>query len=115
MSARQELLARFYEDRPLAHREIFADRHRDSTPDYMRQIVLDWHSTNEYVLDLVFRGGGKSTVAEEAVILMAGFREFRNGIVVSYSLQKAQERVHAIRHEIETNDHLRKIFGDLAG
>jgi hypothetical protein len=46
---------------------------------------------------------------------MAAFREFRNGIVVSYSLQKAQERVHAIRHEIETNDLLRKIFGDLVG
>ena len=115
MAAREELWSLFYRDRPLAHREIFAERHHDSTPPYHDQVINDWHGPDEYVIDLIFRGGGKSTVAEEAIIIMAGFREFRNGIVVSYSVQKAMERVHAIRHEIETNDRIKQVFGDLIG
>lgn len=116
MSVRQELLQAFYHDRPLAHWEIFAERHRDGTPAFHDQIISDWHDMGvEYALDLVFRGGGKSTIAEEAIIIMAAFREFRNCVVVGYSLPKAAERVHAIRHEIETNELLRTLFGDLRG
>lgn len=113
MSARQELLQLFHDNRPLAHETLFKHRHGDGTPPFHQEMQEDWSGNAEYVLDLVFRGGAKSTIAEEAICLMAGFQEFRNCIVVGYSLPKAQERVHAIGHELETNDGFIKLFGRL--
>lgn len=78
-------------------------------------MINDWHSNHPRVLDIVFRGGAKSTIAEEAVCLMAAFREFKNGVFVGFNKERAQERLHVVRHEIENNDLYRKIFGDLVG
>ncbi len=113
MSARQELLQLFHDDRPLAHETLFKHRHGDGTPEFHREMQEDWSGPAEYVLDLVFRGGAKSTIAEEAIALAAGFQEFRNCIVVGFSLPKAQERLHAIGHELETNEDFIRVFGRL--
>lgn len=115
MSARDELLAIFYRDRVKAHEVIFAHRHPHESPPFHREMILDWHSPHGRVLDLVFRGGAKSTIAEEAVSLMAGFREFKNAMFVGASKDRAMERLHAVRHEVEMNDTYRKVFGDLVG
>jgi hypothetical protein len=115
LTARQEALIRLGRDRPLAHRFIFAHRHPDTSPAFHDEIIRDWHSPEENILDEVFRGGAKSTLAEEAIAIMAGFREFRNCLIVGESLPRAQQRLHAIRIEIETNDVYRKLFGDIVG
>lgn len=115
MSQRQELIRRFYYDRPLAHAVLFPARHPNTTPPFMVEMQRDFHGPRKHVLDLVFRGGAKSSTAEEALLLMAQFREFKNGIIVGSSKDRAQERLHAIRHEAETNDDLRNLFGDMVG
>lgn len=64
---------------------------------------------------MVFRGGGKSATAEEAIVIKAAFREFRYCLVVCNTQDRAIQRLHSIRHEIETNEKLRMVFGDLVG
>lgn len=113
---RTQLLRRFYEDRPLAHRVLFGHRRPDGTPPFHEQLIRDWHDPRlPRVLDLIFRGGAKSTIAEEAILLLAGFREFKNGLIVGETEARAVERIKAIRHEIQTNDMVLEVFGDLEG
>lgn len=112
---REELLARFYRNRPLAHKVLFAHRHPFATPDFHREMQVDWHGPSPGVLDMVFRGGAKSTIAEEAIIIMACFREFKNCLVIGENADRAFARLHAIRREFETNDLLLELFGDMRG
>ena len=114
-TARQQLVALYLADRPLAHRVLFAHRHPQGEAPFHRVMIEDWHSKTPYVLDLVFREGAKSTLAEEAMLLMAMFREYRNGLIVSSSRELAQERLHSIRHEAETNEDLQRLFGNMIG
>ena len=115
LTPRQQLIAKFHADRVLAHETLFAHRRPHTSPDFHKELILDWHGAHPRVLDMVFRGGAKSTIAEEAVCLMAGFREFKNALFVGANKDRAQERLHAVRHEIESNDLFRKVFGDLVG
>lgn len=115
LTPRQRLLKMYMDDRPLAHQVLFAHRRPQSSPPFHTQMIDDWHGPDRHVLDLVFRGGAKSTIAEEALLLMALFREFKNGLIVGSSLERASERLHAIKHEAETNEDLRRVFGDLRG
>ena len=62
-----------------------------------------------------FRGSGKSTLAEEAIIVMACFGEFENCVILGETDKRANERLGAIRFEIETNDQLRAVFGIAPG
>jgi hypothetical protein len=115
LTARQEALVRLGKDRPLAHRVLFKHRHADKSPPFHDELIRDWHSAAPYIQDEVFRGGAKSTRAEEAIVIMAGFREFRNGLIIGDTLPRAIQRLHAIRMEFELNETLRKLFGDLVG
>lgn len=115
MSARQELLDLFYNDRPLAHATLFAHRHPNKTPDFHEAAIRDWHGPHPRVLDMFFRGAAKSTLSEEAVVILAGFREFKNCLIVGENYDRAAARLHAIRREIESNELVAKVFGDLRG
>jgi hypothetical protein len=114
-TAREELFSLLYGDRLLAHEWLFEHRHGDKTPDFHRILIEDWHSKVRRCVDMVFRGGGKSTRAEEALIIRAGFKEYGYGLIVGQSFDRAAQRLHAIRYEIETNERLREVFGDLRG
>jgi len=112
----REVIETLYADRELAHRVFFAHRRPETSPPFHRRIIRDWHNPAlPYVLDLVFRGGAKSTIAEEAITLLAAFRDFSNGLVIGENNDRAVERLRAIKHEIETNDKIREVFGDLRG
>lgn len=114
--AHQELFDRLYRDRVLAHEVLFPHRHTNRTEDFHRDIIRDWHDTTvRKSIDMVFRGGAKSTIAEEAIVIRAGFREFKNALVIGETLERSCERVHAIKREIETNENLATLFGDLRG
>ena len=102
-------------NRILAHQVLFAHRHRDQTPAMHMAMILDWHSDAQFKLAQVFRGGAKSTIAEEAIIIMAGYQEFSNALILGETADRAEERLEAIKHEIETNEFLAEIFGDLKG
>ena len=113
---RTQLLKKLYEDRPLAHKLLFAHRRPDNTPPFHDILIRDWHDvTLEKVLDIVFRGGAKSTIAEEAILILVGFREFANGLILGETEDRAIERLRAIRHEVETNELVLEVFGDLMG
>lgn len=110
------LFKRLYRDRVLAHEVLFRHRHPNATQPFHRAMISDWHDDGvRRLLDMAFRGSAKSTIAEEAICIRAGFREFRNGLIISETYDRACERLHAIAHEIESNDNLAELFGDLRG
>ena len=113
---RTTLLRTLYEDRPLAHEVLFAHRRPNVTPPFHKKMIEDFHDPRHpNVLDLVFRGSAKSTIAEEAILLRAGFREFKNGLIVGETETRAIERLLAIRNEVDTNEMILEVFGDLRG
>lgn len=112
---RAEILATFKADRPLAHRVLFNHRHGNASPAFHDELIADWASDDVGVLQMVFRGGGKSTLAEEGIALGACFREFKHALLVGSSLDKACQRLHSIRYELETNTELSRLFGALEG
>lgn len=113
--AHKELLRTLYNDRVLCHEFIFKHRHPNITPPFLQDMILSWHGPDTRVLFEVFRGGAKSTTSEEAILIKAAFREIRNYLIVGATKDRAYERLHAIRHEVETNDRLAEVFGDLRG
>jgi hypothetical protein len=58
-------------------------------------IVDRWHSPAPKVLLECFRGGAKSTLSEEAVALLACYREFANCIILGESEGRAVDRLRA--------------------
>ena len=113
--AHREILATLHADRVLAHEFLFHERHPNITPPFIQDMILAWHSDERRILFEVFRGGAKSTTSEEAILLKAAFREIRNYLIVGATKDRAYERLHAIRHEVETNDRIAEVFGDLVG
>ena len=111
----EELIVRLGRDHRLAHQTLFAHRHPDETPPFHYEIIDDLHGPSRRVLELAFRGAAKSTIAEEYVVVDACYRRFRNFIIVGESFTRASERLQAIAHELDFNEHLRTLFGDLHG
>jgi hypothetical protein len=102
-------------DRVLAHQYLFRNRHRDKTPAFHSRMIRAWHGPSPRVLTMAFRGGAKSTIAEEAMIIRGLFMEFRNGLILGANIDLAVERLGAIKHEIEANEDLIRVFGELRG
>lgn len=103
----------------MAHETIFAHR-RDCGSAAMHAEMLGYHYSNVgKVLFLAFRGGAKSTLAEEVLTLapIVNFVEnpCRNFIIVGTSETRAAERLEAIKYEFETNENLLQVFGDYRG
>ena len=115
IDARQQLLE-FAADRPLAHEALFeGPRHKHKRAPFHRELILDFHSPIRFLCWIVFRGGAKSTIAEEGVSILGGLREFRHAFIIGASLEKAMERLHAVRRIVEKNAYYRSVFGDIRG
>lgn len=111
-----ELFKLLHKDRVTCHRLIFPHRHPNITPDFHVEMIHDFHDPKvPKHLDLAFRGSAKSTIIEEGAIIKAGFREFRNGLIIGETYERAAEHLATIKHEIETNEVLADVFGDLIG
>lgn len=115
LSPKEQTLLKLGRDRVLAHQVIFHRRHKDETPDFHREMIADWHSRIPWLLHMGFRGSAKSTIGEEAILLRAAFREFKNGIIIGSSADRAAERLFAVRRMIEKNEILEELFGNLKG
>lgn len=110
-----EIVERLSANPRLLHAVLFKHRHPNATPDFHFQIIDDWWSQTEFVGEMAFREGAKSTLAEEALCGMALLRRFKFGVIVGASYDRAVDRLTAIKHEIETNEDLIEIFGDQRG
>ncbi len=112
---RLTLLQRFHEDRYIAHDVLFAHRRKDKSPEFHKDILNLYYSASQYVLVEAFRGGAKSTLLEEYVIIELLFKTSRFCIVIGNTYERACERLAAIKHELETNEAIIELFGNQVG
>jgi hypothetical protein len=112
---RAETILRLGRNKRLAHAALFGHRHPNVTPALHYEIIDLWHSPHPKVEVMAFRGAGKSTLSEEAVIVEACLRQFKNAIVLGSSYDRAVERLTSVKHEFETNPFIEELFGDLVG
>lgn len=102
----------------LAHDVLFEHRHPQHTPEFHHALIDAWHSplpADRRVLSMVFRGGAKSTIAEEAITAGAAMRQFRHALIVAESERLAISRLGAIKNELESNVAIERLFGALPG
>jgi hypothetical protein len=112
---RETLLRQLGHDRIMAHQVLFRHRHPDATPPFHDEIINIWHAADPAALVMVFREGGKSTIAEEAFVVGAGFQLFHNALIIGSTEKRSVERLRAIKHEIEHNEMVAALFGELFG
>jgi hypothetical protein len=110
-----QVLAKLRDNRMLAHDLIFRARHPQATPKFHVEMLELWYSAKPFVLTMAFRGSAKSTLAEEAIILTALFRECRNILIVGESYARACDRLRAIKREFEMNETIVAVFGEQVG
>lgn len=116
MTARIQIIKNLQNNKLLAHEFLFKGRHPNITPPFHDEVILDAHSPTQKLIQMAFRGGGKSSiVGEEYAILNALFGEFKNCIIVGSSEKRAVERLRAIKHELISNESINQIFGDMKG
>jgi hypothetical protein len=99
----------------LAHATFFSHRHPDDTPAFHYELIDLWHGDDPRVVVEAFRGAAKSTLAEEAIVIMACLRKFRNGLILGETFDRAVERLKSIKHEFEENPFIAELFGNLVG
>lgn len=112
---RDALIERLARNPRLAHATLFPHRHPDETPAFHLEMIDAWHSDDAHVGTEAFRGGAKSTVAEEAIAILACLRKFRNGVILGDNETRAKERLTSIKHELETNEFIEELFGNQVG
>jgi hypothetical protein len=112
MTRRQTLLTLFKTNRVLAHEYLFRHRHKEITPPFHEEMIGLLNCDHPLVALEAFRGGAKSTRAEEDALLKALFKEEEFILIVGNSWSSACERLATIRQELETNDALIDLFGD---
>lgn len=113
---RADTILKLARNRVLAHQTLFRHRHPDGTPKFHEEIIKLWHDRlTSRALVMAFREAGKSTIAEEAIVIMATLKVFRNAVILGENQERAIDRLTAIKHEIANNDYLIELFGELKG
>jgi hypothetical protein len=116
ITPKEELIVRLGRDPLLAHESLFSHRHPDGTPEFHYEMISDLHDDGlSRLIELGFRGCAKSTRAEEALVIKAAWQRFRNAIIICENQGRAVEHLAAIKHELDFNENLRELFGDLHG
>jgi hypothetical protein len=113
-SKRLDLASQFLIDPVAAHSIIFAKQHVDESAGYHAKLIKRFHSNQENVLALCFRGSAKSTIAEETIALLAVSGQTHNNLIVGDSYLRAVDRLKSIRRHLQFNQWLRYLFGDTA-
>lgn len=112
---RSQAIRRLVEEPWDAHRYLFSHRHPERSSLAHRECVAAIWGEERRVSIEGFRGFGKSTLLEEALIIRAARRMHRNMLIVAASETRAIERLAAIKNEILTNEKLEATFGSLKG
>ena len=111
MAADPELLRRISADRALASVLLFAHRHPQQEAPMHVEIMDLLRAADEFVVIEAFREAGKTTKAEEHMILAGCFGNFHYGLLLGETYEKACERLGSIAHECLTNEALHEVFG----
>src|SRR6266436_803806 len=106
-----ELLRRLSEDRALASILLFDHRHPQQEAPMHVEIMDVLRAADEFVVLEAFREAGKTTKAEEHIILAGAFGNFPYGLLIGETYEKACERLAAINNECVTNEKLHRAFG----
>ena len=112
---RLDMASKLLADPVAAHEIIFADSHANKSAPFHDEMVLAFHSDNEYEIFLCFRGSSKSTKAEETIALRAAAGLLHNCCIVGDSYTRATDRVKTIRRHLMTNKWIKYLFSDQAG
>jgi hypothetical protein len=116
LTAKEQLIIKLGKNPRLAHQALFTKGHSNDTPYFHFEIIDLWHDeTIKHGLVQAFRGAAKSTIAEEAIIIQALYRKFHNGIILGETYERAVERLRKIKHEFESNEFIKELFGDMVG
>ena len=113
--ARGEVVLKLARDPLLAHEMLFSHRHPDEIPAFHEEIIRDWHGPSRSVLTMAFRGAAKSTLAEEAIIIEACLRRFRNFLIIGENYDRACDRLRSVKREFENNELITGLFGGMVG
>ena len=111
----EELIVRLGRDHRLAHETLFGHRHTNETPPFHYDMIDDLHSDVPRIAQWAFRNAAKTTRAEEAVIIKGLYRRHHNMLLIGESEERAAERLAAIKHEFEYNEHIEALFGPMMG
>jgi hypothetical protein len=113
LKVKEELLREFKDNRPLAHKILFAHRREDETPSFHEEIIFLFDGSHKRVALKAFRGAAKSTLVEEIAILKALFREKWYILIIGNTWSTAVKSLEAIRRELTTNNELIELFGEM--
>jgi len=113
--AREEAIAWFQERRWVQHQTLFCHRHDRAPALFHPELVeLFWHGP-QYIGVFAFRGGAKSTLAEEFVVIAAAELRFKNIVFIGSSEGRAAERIAAVKRELERNPDIIEMYGEQKG
>ena len=104
------LLRELSVDRALASRVIFGHRHSEETPAFHIEMVDLWRCEEEFLCIEAFRGGAKTTLSEEFLLLEALFGNFNYCLLFGETYTKACMRIEAIKHELTHNHKIHELF-----
>lgn len=99
----------------LAHDALFGDEHKNDTTPYHRQMIRLMHSDDANGLGMCFRGFGKSTIGEEAVVVQGALKRTKNIIILCENEDRAIDRLRQVKHFYETNEILHTVFDVVPG
>jgi hypothetical protein len=99
----------------MAHEALFYHRHSVDSPAFHLDVIDLMHSEHAKGIIEGFRSSAKSTRAEEAVVIKALYRRFRNCVLVGSSFPRAKERLAAIKNELTVNENITYLFGKQEG
>src|SRR5882762_10294109 len=96
-------IAAFTEDRWLAHSVLFEKRHPDASPAAHVELVERIYRPGPRALIEGFRGFAKSTYLEEAAVIKASCREFKNMVILGSSYSRACDRLASVKRGFDIN------------
>jgi len=112
---REDLILYYRRRRWAQHQVFFKHRHLQAEALFHRELVQAFWSTIPRLGVFAFRGGAKSTLIEEFIVLAVCEMRFRNIVILGASEGRAAERLAAIKRELERNDDLVELYGEQVG
>lgn len=113
--SRETLIRKLFEEPRQAHLTIFDKRHTFESPAFHREMINLYWGDDQKVVILSFRGSAKSTIAEETIALKALVKDFNYAVIVCATVDRASQRLGSIRRELETNEDVEFLFGNVRG
>jgi hypothetical protein len=112
---RTSLVRKIFEDPVEAHLTLFPKRHAFESPNFHEKMISLYWGDDQKVAILSFRGSAKSTLGEECLALKALMHDFDYAVIVCATVDRAAQRLGSIRREIETNEDIDLVFGNMVG